>query len=258
MKLNLLMAIILPVFLLIQKNKPKAEKPNPINPIPLSENPYPEIGSIQVTTGFRRISQPKGSFGEWIRKLPLKKDKTVYTFDGSPKKNQQAQYAVLAISIGNKDLQQCADAVMRLRAEYLYEYEKYDRIIFWDNNNKAYPLLSKSNRQQFDQYLEKVFTMCGTLSLEKQLKPLADLSSLKMGDVLIQGGSPGHAMLVADMAINDAGKLEFILAQSYMPAQDIHIVINPLRKDKSPWYSLNDSMIVTPEWIFPKGHFKTW
>lgn len=34
-------------------------------------------------------------------------------YNVAEKQNQQAQFAVLDISVGNKNLQQCADAVMR-------------------------------------------------------------------------------------------------------------------------------------------------
>ncbi len=43
-----------------------------------------------------------------------------------------------------------------------------------------------------------------------------------------------------------------MLAQSYMPAQSIHIVKN-LENDKiSPWYELNESEMIldTPSWNF--------
>ena len=42
----------------------------------------------------------------------------------------------------------------------------------------------------------------------------------------------------------------FLIAQSYMPAQDIHIVKNP---KGGVWYSLKDLNIelFTPEWTFP-------
>ena len=48
-----------------------------------------------------------------------------------------------------------------------------------------------------------------------------------VGDVLIQGGSPGHAMLIVDMVENKEGQETVHTGQAYMPAQDIHIVINP-------------------------------
>jgi len=63
---------------------------------------------------------------------PFKKNKTVYLYDGSVKRNQAAQFAVLDISTGNKDLQQCADAVMRLRARFLFATQQYDHIIFYE------------------------------------------------------------------------------------------------------------------------------
>ena len=51
---------------------------------------------------------------------------------------------------------------------------------------------------------------------------------MQIGDVFIKGGFPGHAVVVLDMAENDrTGQRVFLLAQSYMPAQDIHIMKNP-------------------------------
>jgi len=38
----------------------------------------------------------------------------VFLYNGKIKQNQQAQFAVLDIGIGNKDLQQCADIILRL------------------------------------------------------------------------------------------------------------------------------------------------
>ena len=71
------------------------------------------------------------SFAQWLLHVPLKKDKTVYLFNGSVKKNQAAQFAVLDVSTGNKNLQQCADAVMRLKAEYLFAKQQFNAIIFY-------------------------------------------------------------------------------------------------------------------------------
>ena len=190
--------------------------------------------------------------------MSLKKNKTVYLYNGIPKRNQSAQFAVIDISVGNKDLQQCADAVMRLRAEYLYSQKRFSEISFSDNNHHEYKLNALMDRKHFDNYLDNVFAKCGTLSLEKQLRSIDKINDVEPGDVLIQGGSPGHAMIVVDMAVNKFGKKIFLLAQSYMPAQDIHIVINPANKNLSPWFELNSDTIYTPEWVFAKGHFKKW
>jgi len=107
----------------------------------------------------------------------------------------------------------------------------------------------------FRRYLEFIFTYAGTLSLAGEMKKVTD-DSLQPGDVYIQGGSPGHAVIVVDAAVNArTGETFFILAQSYMPAQEIHILKNQNEALISPWYRLNPSALLlnTPEWTFKTG-----
>ncbi|HEY8970980.1 MAG TPA: DUF4846 domain-containing protein, partial [Puia sp.] len=115
------------------------------------------------------------------------------------------------------------------------------------------------DRACFDEYLLTVFSYCGTLSLERQLTPVTHFGDILPGDVLIRGGSPGHAMLVIDMVEDAAGNKVYLLAQSYMPAQDIHVVINPVEGKQSPWYSIpKDTSIITPEWTFYTSQLRRW
>jgi hypothetical protein len=223
------------------------------------ENPYVRISEIPLPAGFKRIQSAKESFASWLRNVHLKKNKTVYKYDGRPKANQHAQFAVLDISVGKKDLQQCADAVMRLKAAYLFEQEQYDEIIFYDNNGKGYKLEKPFTRNNFDAYLQRIFGMCGSASLSKQLHAVNKFNDISPGDVLIRGGFPGHAVIVMDVATDDHGKKIYLLAQSYMPAQDIHILINPSQASISPWYLVTDDTIIkTPEYIFRSNELKRW
>lgn len=217
------------------------------------------IGAIPVPKGYERMSSPVGSFASWLRTVPLKTDKTVYLYNGQLKPNQEAQFVVVNISTGKRDLQQCADVVMRFRAEYLFAEKNYADIAFMDYKGKWYKWQGGDNRHEFDNYLENVFGWCGSASLEKQLIPVADFNKMAAGDVLIQGGFPGHAMLVVDMAVNKQGNKIFMLAQGYQPAQDIHVVINPADEKLSPWYQLTTpGEIITPEWRFKKSSLRTW
>lgn len=219
--------------------------------------PENKIGDINLPKGFSRINT-NDSFALWLRNIELKKEKTVYLFNGQQKNNQQAQYAVLNIPVPKVDLQQCADAVMRLRAEYLFSQKKYSEIYFTDNEGKTYKFASPYTKEHFHKYLLQVFGMCGTASLSKQLKTKASLQDIEPGDVLIRGGFPGHAVIVVDVAQNAKKQKVYMLAQSYMPAQDIHILQNP-NDDNSPWYTVNDERIIqTPEYTFHNNELKTW
>lgn len=228
-------------------------------PAPKPLTPFVIAADIAPPQGYNRVTTPVHSFGEWLRNLPVRKDSQVYLYNGVLKQDQSVQYAVLDVSVGKKDLQQCADAVMRLRAEYLFGKKKYDAIEFRDNAGKSYPWTGGSDRTGFDRYLETVFGWCGSASLEKQLKRVTDIKDIQPGDVFIKGGFPGHAMIVMDVAVNDKGNKVFMLAQSYMPAQDIHIVKNPGKEKPDPWYEVDDSReVITPEWTFSYDHLKRW
>jgi hypothetical protein len=221
-------------------------------------NPYPATKDIRPPAGFRRLPQNSHSFSSWLEELNLKKSKTVFLFNGKPKRDQSAQFAVIDMPFGHENLQQCADAVMRLRAEWLYKEGRYAEIVFYDNARHAYRFRGPGDRLLFEAYLRKVFIACGTLSLENQLYPIKRIDDLKSGDVLIQGGSPGHVVIIVDYAVNLKGEKIFLLAQGFMPAQDIHILVNSNDRNLSPWYSLPDEKIETPEWSFTKAQYKTW
>ena len=232
-------------------------------------------GRIAVPKGFERTAVEKGSFAGWLRHLPLKPENApVLLFNGSRKANQSVHAAVIDIDAGTRDLQQCADAVIRLRAEYLYSRKAYDEIRFnftsgdtaayvqWRNgfrpevrgNNVRWVKKADadSSYTSFRQYLDTVFTYAGSLSLSRELDARRNVADIEAGDVFIRGGSPGHAVLVIDTAAKkDTGEKIFLLAQSYMPAQDIHILKNPNDSNLSPWYLVRaGDALQTPEWAF--------
>jgi hypothetical protein len=252
---------------------------------------------ILPPTGFTRIIGNDGSFAKYLRNLPLKPHGSeVLLYDGSIKTNYNTYDAVIDMEIGNKDLHQCADAVMRLRAEYLWNHKRYNDIHFNFTNgfrvdyskwmegkrmvvkgNETYwvdkldityvdswflknqlPEAPSNTYQDFWEYMELIFNYAGTLSLSKELIPV-DIRDMKIGDVFIWGGSPGHAILVMDIAENsDTKEKTFLLAQSYMPAQETQILQNPNNSKLSPWYSVTEisEELNTPEWTFSINDLK--
>jgi hypothetical protein len=233
------------------------------------------VDTISLPAGFRRVTFDATSFAAWLRKVPLKKDNTVYLYNGQRKANQGAQFAVLNISVGHEDLQQCADAVMRLRAEYLFSIHDFKAIDFyteqgvrlnfamWAAERKVILVGNAEESRRricFDAYLRTVFRYCSTRTLHKQLLQARSFGLIQPGDVLIRAGSPGHAMLVVDVAEDNKGQRIYLLAQSYMPAQDIHIVKNPLDAAFSPWYRADTTagLIQTPEYDFTTNELREW
>ena len=240
------------------------------------------IRGISLPQGFNYVDDNDSVYSNWLLGLNLKKNKTVYLYNGKPKSNQDVQYAVMNIDIGKKDLIQCADAAMKLRADYLFEKHLYDQIKFlatsgdeisfeswlkgvrWKAQGTklvSYNIFKEvSNiQQEYNLFMELVFSYCGTYSLSKQLKPINDNSSIQPGDVFVYGGFPGHAVTVMAVAKNKKDEKIFLLSQGYMPAQDIHILKNYANTELSPWYAISDIYpLHTPQWQFEIGSLKRW
>lgn len=235
---------------------------------------------ITVPDGYQRINAGRDSFQYWLNHLPLKREQTaVYLYNGEKKNDQNVHAAVIDIDIGGANLQQCADAVIRLKAEYLYSKGSFQAIHFnfTSGDNATFetwidgyrPIVSVNNIKwqkqadfdssysNFRKYLNTVFMYAGTSSLNQEVQAISN-NEMEAGDIFIQAGFPGHAVIVVDMAVHhETGKKIFLLAQSYMPAQNIHILKNPVNKALSPWYEAAfGNELQTPEWTFKKEHLK--
>lgn len=229
--------------------------------------------------GYNRIKVEKNSFSEFLRNQKLKPyGEKVFYYNGREKNSNGVYDSVFDVDIGSRDLHQCADAVMLLRGEYLYSQGLYDEINFnfvsgfkaeykkWmegyrikvDGNNVSYYKATDPSELyvSFRKYMDMVMAYASTLSLKGELENV-DIDYMEIGDVFIVGGNPGHAIIIVDMAVNHEGEKIFLLAQSYMPAQQTQVLINPMDKNISPWYSLKGKKrLITPEWNFELDELK--
>jgi hypothetical protein len=216
---------------------------------------------IKAPTSYEWSTEEESSFGQFLQEIEvLEAGSDILDFRGSPISNQSEHVAILNYDIGTRDLQQCADAVIRLRAEYLFKEKKYDDIKFhftsgdiftWNDYVKGIRPVVSGNQVSFQnigapndgydgfrKYLDIVFTYAGTISLHRETAPVDNNSKIKAGDIIIKPGSPGHAIIIVGVAKNNQGEKVFLLAEGYTPAQSIHVIKNTNNPDLSPWYKL--------------------
>lgn len=223
----------------------------------------PVAGTVRITPR----AFPPDSWEYFLQHLPLKEGPVV-DYTGHPVRNQLKAYRLVDYDVGSRDLQQCADALMRLRAEYLFSRQRNGDIGFhftdgtlytWDQYCKGLRPAARGNRIQLAtaapaaytheslrRYLDQVYMYAGTLSLEKELKKATGFA---VGTVVIKGGSPGHCLMVVDEATTSDGRRVFRLAEGYSPAQSIYILANP-GDALSPWYHLQPGPVETPSYSF--------
>ena len=220
--------------------------------------------------GYERVVVDDDHFGAFIRELPLKAShENVLYYDGSEKENYGYYVGVFKYDIGHRDRHQCADAVMTLRAMHLRSINEYSKIKFTPVKYgpkvsliqyvSQYSTDGVVTDKLFMSYLNKVWSRCNTWSMDKYDTDPVDFESMQVGDVLVVGGFPGHSVVVVDMAESDDDKV-FMLAQSFMPAQETHILSNPYNEILTPWYSVKECMnrqaVRTPDWTFELSQLK--
>lgn len=234
---------------------------------------------VLTPEGFTRGEAKEGGFTAFLRGYAVKEaEAPVLLYDKREKGNQSAHVAVLKLPLEQEDLQQCADSVMRVYAEYFYHEKKYDQIAFHFTNGflaeytkwqQGYRIAVNGNQvtwvkqkgyddsyETFQSYLRMVFSYAGTLSMEQEARAITP-KELRVGDVFLHGGSPGHVVMVLDICENERGEKAFLLGQGYMPAQEFHILKNPMHEE-DPWYYETELSypFTTPEYTFEEGSLK--
>ncbi len=217
---------------------------------------------FQPPRGYVWIKEQPGSFGDFLVNFPLYPENfPIRDYQQIPISKQNNHAAILKIDVGEKDLQQCADAWIRLYAEHLWSKKEYDKIVFeftsgqklsWNDFKKGMRSTELKDRVKFHQsakfddsysnfrnYLNLVFNYAGTISLDRESIPILKNSDIQTGDFLIKPGSPGHSVFIVGRAQNAKGRTVYLLAESFMPAQDVHIIKNHSNQLISPWYVLD-------------------
>ncbi|WP_340154839.1 DUF4846 domain-containing protein [uncultured Winogradskyella sp.] len=233
---------------------------------------------VNLPIGFKRVVYKSGSFEEYLRNYKLNAfGSKIINYDDTNYFWQGGHVGVLEIPVPKNGLQQCADALIRVRSEYLWDNNRKDEIGFnftsghycsWLKYAEGYRPIIKGNKvtfhkttnansskDNFYKYLNLIYMYSGTLSLHNELKPI-ESKDLKIGDMLIKGGSPGHIVMICDEAVNENGEKIFLLFQGNTPAQSVHLVKNIEDSTISPWYQLkDDAQISVSNYTFGSAKF---
>ena len=208
------------------------------------------------------------SWQYFLQHLPIV-DQPILDYKGRPIDYQQKHVGIVPYDVGATDLQQCADALMRLRAEYLFQQKRYDEIGFhfvsgdyysWNaycNGLRPVPKgrgikfitasHSQKNHESLRHYLDIVYNYASTISLAKELEPA---NRFEIGTVVIHAGSPGHCFIIIDEIRNNKVDTVYKLLEGYTPAQSIYVLRNLSVPGISPWHKLKMGVIETASYRF--------
>ncbi|QIE60450.1 DUF4846 domain-containing protein [Rasiella rasia] len=234
---------------------------------------------ILTPENFRRAKYPEGSFSNYIQNYALKSfDAKIINFDGEEYIYQKGHVGVLEVPVPKNGLQQCADALIRIRSEYLWEQNRKSEIGFnftsghycsWKKYAEGYRPKVKGNnvtfhktaskdtsKENFYKYLNLIYIYAGTQSLYTELKKIEWADDLEVGDMIVKPGFPGHIVMIADKATDANGKNLFILAQGNTPAQSVHLLKNLNDSTLNPWYELEaNAYLEIPTYYFNQTKF---
>ncbi len=234
---------------------------------------------FKVPDGWERIYAEPNSFAQYLRELPLLADGTPLLFhDGKPC-DIPAHAAILDKDMP-KHFEQCADTVIHIYSDYLYKTQQYNKLKFTFNNGficdflhfaQGYRPNSSLNgwetcadywkgtdERVYKVYLEYVFLYANTASLFEYDTKKADPNNVKIGDMFIVPGFPGHVVMVCDVIRHrTTGELRFMTLQGSMPAVQAHVMMNALEPEFSPWQNTrydHGGFLSATYWLCPKDN----
>ena len=199
--------------------------------------------------GYSVFTDEPDSWSEWLRLLPL-------AAPGTPVRNFRGEIvvpgddehlaAVVAIDIGSENVQQSADVILRLHAEWRW-YVNDRRMLYLSDSKAELPLARwfagerltttgaeptwtrqaapkpQRDHADFRAYLDGVFTWSDGRALLAESVPLAP-EKLEPGAFFLHQGAPAEVLVVLDVATSPAGKRAMLLAQALNPAENIHVL----------------------------------
>jgi len=258
-------------------------------PLLISPDEYPFLTGATVRAtplesrfpapaGYQRMSVPSDSFGEWLRGLPTAPGKAVVrSYAG--KEIPAPAAAVVPIDIGSGNIQQCADSILRLHAEYQWKRGTADALSIhftsgdesnwkdWREGERFEVAGSRVKRikvgavsnthREFRKWLQHSFLYAGTQSLKLDAQPVPITEALQPGDFFVTPGSPGHAIIVLDVAEAPGKPPVALMGQGFMPAQSFHVLKDQGDHVIDGWFVLPtkpEDRLVNPSWSsFPRN-----
>jgi hypothetical protein len=250
--------------------EPAAPEPSP-SPSPEPE-PYiiknPEGMTVETRfappEGFSRVPAEEGSFGAYLRALPLKPDgDVIYLYDGTIKPDDRFD-AVLKMEVGPRDFMRNTNLLLRLRGEYLYQAGRFEDIEFHFFSGFVFPFAKwaegsrinvKGNKVDWSapaaepddspealrSYLTTLFIYSNATAIRQDL-----LQAVRVEAGYLFTGAGGA--MIADMAADGDGRTAVLLCRGGDPEQEGYVVKNTGDRDASPWFIVpQNGILQTPE-----------
>jgi hypothetical protein len=212
------------------------------------------------------------AFANWLQALPLKdEDAAIRTYSG---RRVSHNGRPVDFPLVRGDLQQCADSAIRLRAEWirasggdltsLSYFATSGDPLPWSRYKGGEQPFVRSDRiawrpvdpatQSWEGWLQAVFTWAGTRSLAAY-ETLPVTGEPKPGHLLVSPGSPGHAVVILDVAKGLHGEGIFLLiGEGFMPAQDFHVEHGP----HAGWWAWGSDGVRLNHWHMKRESLRRW
>lgn len=218
---------------------------------------------VPVPAGFDRVLLPAGSFGDWLRNLPVD-DASSVVRESDGKTLMSADDPNLAATIclqPHTHALGAAGMMVRLRAEHGWCSKTLDRASFhftsgqrmswraWASGVRAltgdsgphFELtgIADESRDSFCAWIETQLQFTSCASLLDDTRPVDD-GTIAAGDLLLREGHDAHALIVLDVCTNPSGRVAVLLGSGNTPAATFHVLRAP---SGSPWFVIDGPTI---------------